>query len=101
MRTPRDAGGPRQPSRSRGTQKDKREEQDIKQFIGRVIPMSTSDAQWYMRECGYDVAPSDTQTIKEYKERAKSRLYGIACLVIVARKAGKDDTKLMKEVSCL
>eukprot|EP00959_Pyramimonas_sp_CCMP1952_P379711 7953974-Pyramimonas_sp.AAC.1 len=63
--------------------------------------MNTSDAQWYMRECGYDLAPMDTQAIKEYKERTKWRLCDIARLVIVARKAGKDDAMLMKEVSCL
>ena len=93
----------RQPSQPRrDVQRDvKREEQEIKQFIGRVIPMTRADAYWYMQSLGYEVAPNDTQAIKQYKQATKKRLFDIARLVTVARKAGKDDSNLLREVACL
>eukprot|EP00959_Pyramimonas_sp_CCMP1952_P231017 4829230-Pyramimonas_sp.AAC.1 len=80
----------------------RQEQEEIKRFLGKVVTMKRSDAVQYMEFIGYDHVPTDIPGIKTYKARTKQRMFEIARLISVARKAGKEDaTHYIKEVACL
>ncbi|CAK0860786.1 unnamed protein product, partial [Prorocentrum cordatum] len=100
---PRASSRTRQTIRQEHQQKElKREEQEVKQLIGRVVTMKRSEATEAMRFLGYEQVPTDVPGIKSYKTRTKQRMFELGRLIIISRKAGKDDPQgFVREISCL
>ncbi|CAK0865728.1 unnamed protein product [Prorocentrum cordatum] len=100
---PRASSRTRQTIRQEHQQKElKREEQEVKQLIGRVATMKRSEATEAMRFLGYEQVPTDVPGIKSYKTRTKQRMFELGRLIIISRKAGKDDPQgFVREISCL